>query len=72
MFYALLIICPIIAPTCDLDHAVEAEQSPPIFASKEACLFGAVAHLHETPMARLAPDTEYQVEIECEMTEEPA
>ena len=72
MFYALLIICQAVAPVCDLDHAVYAEQSPPIFASEDRCVMGALAHLREMPLPRLEADTEYQIEIECEMTEEPA
>ena len=72
MFYALLIICPIMAPMCDLDHAVDAEQSSPIFVSEDQCVRGALRHLHDRLLSRLEPDTEYQIEIECEMTEEPA
>ena len=71
MFYALLIICQAVAPVCDLDHAVDAEQSPPIFESEDQCIRGALRHLQERPQPRLEPDTEYQIEIECEMTEEP-
>jgi hypothetical protein len=72
MFYALLIICPAVAPACDLDRAVYAEQSPPIFASEDQCVMGALAHLREISLPQLKADTEYQIEIECEMTEEPA
>jgi hypothetical protein len=72
MFYALLIICLAIAPACGLDRAVYAEQSPPIFASEHECVMGALAHLREISPSQLKEDTEYQIEIECEMTEEPA
>ena len=72
MFYALLIICTAIEPVCDLDHAVDAEQSPPIFASEDQCVTGALRHLHQRPLPRLEPNTEYQIEIECDMVEEPA
>lgn len=82
MFYALLIICPFVAADpsanaplaadCDLDHAIYAEQSPPIFETEHDCVAGALAHLHETVLPRIKEDTEYQIAIECEMTEEPA
>jgi hypothetical protein len=65
MFYALLIVCLASAPECDLDNAVWAQQSPPIFESNDGCVRGAMSHLHEVPIPQLKENTEYQIDVEC-------
>jgi hypothetical protein len=71
MFYALLIICAVDAPTCDAEHAIFAEQSPLPFSSEEACRAGAFEHVREIwgRIPALRDGVEYQVVIDCEQAE---
>jgi hypothetical protein len=74
MFYATLIVCKAVTSDwdakqeCDLDHAVYAEQSPPIFDSEEECMDGVIERLYNYPIDGLDPDTQYDISIECEKT----
>ena len=45
MLYVLIIICAASAPSCDLDHASWAEQSPPLFDDEDECFDSARMHL---------------------------
>lgn len=45
MLYVLIIVCAAAVETCDLDHAVWAEQSPPLFDDEDECFASAKLHL---------------------------
>ena len=72
MYAAIILVCLASEPTCDIDHAIVAARSRPIFASERACFDGAMEHFESV----LAPDLEhgasYQVEIECTVAGTPA
>lgn len=72
MFYALIVICALTEPTCDVEHAVYASQSAPIFGTEEECHDASRAHLGYTLIPALKFGTEYQIEITCESTGSPA
>lgn len=71
MFYALIVICALDAP-CDLDHAIHATQSAPIYRSEDECVAGARAHLPRMDVPALREGVPYQVDITCETTGAPA
>ena len=71
MYYALLIICLASELTCEVDNAIYAEQSPPMFNSKVECHTGALIHLHEISPPQLKENQKYQIEIECEKVDTP-
>lgn len=72
MFYALIVICAITEPTCDVEHAVYASQSAPIFDTEDECREGARMHAAHQSIPALLPGNEYQIEITCENTGRPA
>jgi hypothetical protein len=71
-FYALVVICALAEPTCDVEHAVYASQSAPIFDTEDECKDAAMAHVAHRQIPALVPGQEYQIEITCESTGSPA
>jgi hypothetical protein len=69
MLYALVVVCLAAEPTCDVEHAIFAEQSPPLFNSETECHHGAIAHLQNERIPSLKAETDYQVVIECSAAE---
>lgn len=74
MFYALIVICLVGVSECDIDHAIYAEQSPPLFSSIEECVEAARAHViakyHDIPALRGAD--RFVLDISCETVGAPA
>ena len=68
MFYALIVICAIGEPACDVEHALYAEQSPPLFSSPQECFDATVRHLHDMPLSdlRMKEGESYHLEVTCE------
>lgn len=71
-FYALIVICALAEPTCDVEHAVFAIQSLPIFDTEDECKDAAMAHLAHRRIPALVPGHDYQIEITCEAIAPPA
>jgi hypothetical protein len=69
LFYALVIICATLGnPVCDPEHAVFAEQSPPIYSSDPDCQNGAHIYLLQQ-LAQIGAEFDqppYTTEIVCE------
>ncbi len=45
MIYVMIIVCAAAVPTCDVEHAVWAQQSAPIFDDADECFADAKLHL---------------------------
>lgn len=68
MFYAVLIVCAIAEPVCDIDHAEWADQSPAIFSDETDCRQAAMRRLMD--IVPLIPgykrDKLYNMVVKCE------
>lgn len=66
MLYALIMICLAAEPVCDLDHAIWAEQSPPLYDSQAECEAASIHYLTTVSPPQLVEGAEYQIEVQCE------
>jgi hypothetical protein len=68
MFFAVLIVCAMTEPVCDIDHAVWADRSPAIFADEADCRRAAMLRLME--IVPLIPGYKrnklYNMAVRCE------
>ena len=68
LFWALIVICAVDAPVCDMDHKIYAEKSEPEFPSELTCRAAALAHVQAMwgHIPGVKPGDEYQVTINCQ------
>ncbi len=70
MFYAMIALCLASVGMCDVEHAVWAIQSDPVFTSVDECVSLSVHRIWETlPTLNLEQNVQYMYNIVCEMVD---
>jgi len=75
MFYALVVVCSVAVDPCNVESALWAFQSDPVWTTSDECFAGAVDYVHTQDISKFkgfVDGEDYRVEIACEQTTPPA